>query len=83
MGLARQKWGDGVEYGYLEQIMALCLKSSFAILFGRLFAIIFLIFFILMAAYYIFCGVSLLLFVLFRMRGLGLDTVSIIIWRIS
>jgi hypothetical protein len=44
MGLARQKWGDGVEYGYLEQIMALCLKSSFAILFGRLFAIIFLIF---------------------------------------
>jgi len=26
MGLARQKWGDGVEYGYLEQVMALCLK---------------------------------------------------------
>jgi len=84
MGLARQKWGDGVEYGYLEQnhgvvfenhrlpfCLGVCLRLSFSF------------FFILMAAYYIFCGVSLLLFVLFRMRGLGLDTVGIIIWRIS
>jgi hypothetical protein len=83
MGLARQKWGDGVEYGYLEQVMALCLKiivchSVWAFVCDYLSH-----FFILMAAYYIFCGVSLLLFVLFRMRGLGLDTVGIIIWRIS